>query len=443
MKSVLFFLLAIALPAAALDGRKTTARDLSVELTRFELPNGMVVLLAPDKTGSSVFVSTSFRAGTLYEPKGCSGMAHLVEHIMATGSTPDTDYAALLERRRSRFFNAYTDFETMEFQTIVPAEELPAALWVSADRLGSIPPLIDDKLVERNRKIVLQERAIRDVDAPYGMPREKLFTRLFAVPHPLHGNVIGTVGELSSVTGNEVRKFVETVLVPANGILTIVGRFEVNEARRWIEQTLGRLPPGQRASTPRFPPLQVSLTDTADEIVSRDPAVTMAWRLPMPHDEAVTLALGAQLLSFMTDGAWGMRLGAGLLENEAESLFMVQLVVPYDEPASAVQSDAEGFVRILTRTVMPLELYLAANVVLDRVALFDLDTIDGRAARLTRLERLFHSRVTVADEAAQHWLIDPSAVRDLSRNILESPRVVLHARPTRPRPARVAKAKHR
>ena len=108
-----------------------------------------------------------------------------------------------------------------------------------------------------------------------------------------------------------------------------------------------------------------------------------------------------------------------------------------------MQSDAEGFVRILTRTVMPLELYLAANVVLDRLALFDLDTTDGRARRLTRLERFFHSKVTVADEATQHWLIDPSAVRDLSRNILEAPKVILHARPTRPRPARVAKAKRR
>jgi hypothetical protein len=138
-----------------------------------------------------------------------------------------------------------------------------------------------------------------------------------------------------------------------------------------------------------------------------------------------------------------MRLGAGLLENESESMFLVQLVVPYDEPVSAMQSDAEGFVRFLTRTVMPLELYLAANVQLDRIALFDLDTTLGRAQRLVRLERLFRSRVTVAEDAAQHWNIDPSAVRDLSRNILESPKVVLHARPTRPRPARVAKRQRR
>jgi predicted Zn-dependent peptidase len=212
--------LLVALPAAALDhrgeGRKTTARDLAVDLQRYELPNGLVVLLAPDPAGSSVFVSTSFRAGTLYEPRGCSGMAHLVEHILASGPTPETDYAGLLERRGARYFNAHTDFETLQFESIVPAEELPLALWVSADRLGAIPPLVDDAGVERNRRIVLQERALRDVDAPYGLPREKLFSRLFAAPHPLHGSVIGTVSELDQVTAAEVRKFASTLLVPAN-----------------------------------------------------------------------------------------------------------------------------------------------------------------------------------------------------------------------------------
>ena len=441
MKSFILTIL-LALPALATEGRKTTARDLSLDVIRYELPNGMVVLLAPDKTGSSVLVTTSFRAGTLYEPGGTSGMAHLVEHIMATGPTPDTDYAALLERRRSRFFNAFTDFETMEFQAMVPAEELPAALWVSADRLGAIPPLVTDAVVERNRKIVLQERAIRDVDAPYGIPREKLFSKLFAAPHPLHGSVIGNVDELKAVKGDDVRRFASTLLVPANGILTIVGRFEVDQARRLIDETLGRLPPGRRAETPRFPPLQQGLVDTAEEIVSRDPAVVLAWRFPLPHDEAVTLALGAQLFSFMTDGAWGMRLGADLLENESESTFMLHLIVPYDEPVSAMQSDAEGFVRFLTRTVMPLELYLAANVQLDRIALFDLDTSFGRASRMVRLERFSKMKVSVAEDASRHWNIDPGAVRDLSRGILDAPKVILHARPTRPRPARVVK-KHR
>ena len=228
------------------EGRKTTAKDLSVSLERFVLPNGLVVLLAPDPLVSSVFVSITFRAGTLFEPPGRSGMAHLVEHVMASGPTPETDYPGLLERRGSRYFNATTDFETMQFQTVTRAAELPAALWVVGDRLGSVPPLIDAALIERNRRIVIQERALRDVDAPYGLPRERLFQRLFAAPHPLHGSVIGEVAELEKVTDADVRAFVSSYLVPANAILTLVGRFDSGEARRLVEQHLGSLPAGTR-----------------------------------------------------------------------------------------------------------------------------------------------------------------------------------------------------
>lgn len=427
--------------AGALDhrgeGRKTTPRDLSVDLKRYELPNGLVVLLAPDPSVSSVMVQMTFRAGTLYEPPRRSGMAHLVEHVMASGPTPDTDYAALLERRRSRYFNATTNTETMSFETVVPAEELPLALWVCADRLAAIAPLVDDALVERNRRVVLQERALRDVDAPYGMVREALFAKLFAAPHPLHGSVIGLVDELKLVSGEDVRAFAKSLLVPANAILTVVGRFDLAQARQLVEASLGRLPAGTRARIPSFSPLQEAITAATREAVSREPGVMMAWRFRIPHDEAVALGLGAQLLSFMTDGAWGMRLSAALEENEAESMFNVNLVVPYDEPANAVQSDAEGFVRLLTRTQMPLELVLAANVQLDRIALFDLDTLEGRARRLTRVERLFQQRLSVADDAAAHWWLDPAVIRDMAREFLNAPRVVVHARPARPRPARV------
>jgi predicted Zn-dependent peptidase len=384
-------------------------------------------------------VEMTFRAGTLHEPPGRSGMAHLVEHVMASGPTPETDYDGLLERRRARYFNASTEFETMAFQTLVPAEELPLALWVTADRLGSLPPLIDDALVERNRRVVLQERNLRDVDAPYGIPRERLFARLFAAPHPLHGSVIGTVEELERVNAADVRAFVSRLLVPANGILTVVGRFDPAGARSLIEQHLGRLPAGQRSPVPAFPSLQQGSALTADEVVSREPSVALAWRFPIPHDEAIALGLGAQLLSFMTDGAWGMRLDAFLQEGEAESVFLVALTVPWDEPASVVQSDVDGFIRLLTRKEMPLDLVQAANVVLDRIALFDLETLAGRSHRLTRLERLFHNRISVSSDCSAHWRLDPSEIRNMAQSFLEGPKVVLHARPTRPRPARAGR----
>ena len=60
-----------------------------------------------------------------------------------------------------------------------------------------------------------------------------------------------------------------------------------------------------------------------------------------------------------------------------------------------------GFMRIFTMKQMPLELFQPANLALDRLALFDLETLEGRSRRLTQLERL-RPGTTVAADCATH-----------------------------------------
>ena len=237
--------------------RKTTPAQLAVSAQRSVLANGLVVILAPDPAASGVAVWMTFRAGAQRQPPGKSGLAHLAEHLLASGPTPDTDYAGMHELRRARHFNASTGLDAMDFEAVVPAEELPFALWAMADRLGTLAPRIDAKEVERNRRVVVQERAIRDVDAPYGLVGEQLFQRLYLAPHPLHGGVIGTPEELASVTADDVRRFVSEYVVPANGVLVIVGRFDPAVARDLVASTVGRRPASTstraRSCTPAGP----------------------------------------------------------------------------------------------------------------------------------------------------------------------------------------------
>jgi predicted Zn-dependent peptidase len=410
---------------------------LSVQHERFQLANGLVVLLALDPTAASAAVWMSFRAGALYEPPGRGGLAHLVEHLLAVGPTPGTDYAGILERRRARYFNAHTSYDRLTFEVVVPAEELPAALWVAGDRLATVPGLLDDQVVAKELRVVGEERAARDVDSPYGLFREHVFRRLFERPHPLHGGVIGAPDELARATAEDVRRFLAEYLVPANAILTVAGRFDPAATRASIEELFGGLAAGRRARAPSLPPLDTGLVDAKQEPLGRCPRVAIAWRFPAPPPEdGAALALGAQLLTYLTDGAWGMRLGAGLAQYDGEDLFLLELTVPYDEPMSVVHADAEGFLRQLTRKEMPVELVAAANLGLDRITLHELDSVAGRAEVLTELEHAYGGQYRVADLLGWHWLMEPGAVRDTARRYLQGPSVVVHARPTRPRPAR-------
>jgi predicted Zn-dependent peptidase len=419
------------------ERRRTTSAQLSVDAQRFVLENGLVVVLAPDPTASGVAVWTTFRAGALREPAGKTGLAHLVEHMVFSGTTPETDYAALLEARRARALNAETGFEAMTFEVVVPPEELPVALWVMADRLTTLPPRIDGGEVERQRRVVQQERALRFVDAPYGAVEEQLFRRLYAPPHPLRGGVIGVPDELAAVGADDVRRFVEQYLVPSNAILVLAGRFDPPVARALVARTMGRLPAGHAPALAALPPPGAAYIDAQPERHARQPRVTFAWRLPgTGREDAFALRLGAQLLTYFVDGAWGMQIGAGVIEYEGEALFEMELTVPYDEPMQTVHADADGFLRMLTHKEMPLEFLIAANLALDRFALSRLDGPEGRARVLTELELRTGGRMTLPEYLGFHWQLDGGILRDTARRHLKGPRLVVHARPERPKKAR-------
>lgn len=407
---------------------------LSVTVDRLVLRNGLVVLLAPDPGAGNAAVYMSFRAGALHEPPGQAGLAHLVEHVMAVGPTPETDYAAILERRRAQHFNAITRFDRMTFEAVVPAEELPAALWVARDRLTAVPPLVDDAVVERNRRAVLEERALTHVDAPYGLFGDYVLARVFAPPHPLHRGVIGAPEELARIGAEDVRRFVASQLVPANAILTVAGRFDAAEVRRSIEALFGGLPPGSPAHASTLPPLSGAVVEKRQEPLGRCPRVTVAWRFRGASvEEAAALELGAEFFTFVTDNAFDMRVDAALAQYDGENAFFLDVTIPYDEPIYAVHADAEGLLRQLTARELPDDLVQAGNLALDREALELLDSVAGRARLLTDLEHQYGGKYPVADLLAWHWRIDRFIIRDTARQFLRGDAVEVHARPTQPR----------
>jgi len=82
------------------------------EVDRYTLPNGMVVVLAPDHSTPAVSMNIWINVGAFNELDSESGTSHFIEHLLFDGSADlkPGEGAALIEASGGNF-NAYTDYD--------------------------------------------------------------------------------------------------------------------------------------------------------------------------------------------------------------------------------------------------------------------------------------------------------------------------------------------
>lgn len=424
------------LPGQEVATRRTTTADFAYPVERWVAPNGLVVLMSPDPAVHQVVVDLTFNAGALYEPATKSGLAHLTEHALSSGDSPDTDYRALLEASGALEFNGSTTPDHLAWRLVVPPEALPLALWANAERLGTLPAQLTPEALARHRRIVLQERLMRLGDAAYGSAEVAIMARLFPAGHPLHLGVLGTPSTLQAITVEDVRAFAATFLVPKNAVLTLTGRFEPAVAKDWVGRTLGRLPPGAPAAPPpATPTLGEDVKVKIAEALGRRPRVSLAWTLDQPFDEVnEALTFGAALLAVYTDGLVGMRVAADFVRYRAGALFVLNVTLPHEVDMLEAGGNAEVVYRFLSKVPMPVDLVVTTFHVLDRLTLARLASPAQRAALLTDLERNPPSVVQGYSPLDRHWRLTPLSLQAQAASALKGGRLTLQVRPTRPLP---------
>jgi predicted Zn-dependent peptidase len=420
--------------------RASSRADLTPRFERYVTSNGLVVLLSPDEKMNGVVVDLSFSAGALHQPKDKGGLAHLTEHVIGTGLT--TDYRALLEGRGGIDFNAFTTLDRLNFTVLVPPEELPLALWVNADRMGtSREGTLDADALRRHQRLVAQERVHRVDDAPYGGNAVAMMRALFPLGHPLRSGVIGSRDEIHALTPADVMGFARQHFVPANGVLTLVGRFEPAVAKEWISRLLEPLPRGTAATSPApMPGATPDVKVTVTEELGRRPKISFAWALDDPRTNvSEALQFGSLLLSLYTDGFAGMNVSAAFVPFVNGGLFVLEVTSPHVLDKAEAIGNAEVVYRYLAQAMMPKDIVAATLLAWDRALMARLHTAQGLASLLVTQETLPKDALNPLTASERHWALTPDSIQAITSGVLKGPRVVIYSKPTRPLPRKELK----
>ena len=155
------------------------------ELESYVLDNGLTVVIAPDHKVPKVAVTLQYRVGSVNEPAGPSGFAHLFEHLMFSGTPTYADIDATLSAQ-GLFYNATTEQDATTYFANGMASTLPVILSVQADQMANLGGDVTEAELNLERSVVLNEMRQTVLDAPAGAAFTALQTGIFPEGHPYH-----------------------------------------------------------------------------------------------------------------------------------------------------------------------------------------------------------------------------------------------------------------
>ena len=255
---------------------------LSIPYEKYELSNGLDVILSEDHSVPFVQVNLWYDVGSKDEVTGKTGFAHLFEHLMFQGSANhDTEYFAPLQPIGAQI-NGTTSSDRTNYFEGVPSEYLPLALWLESDRMGYLLPALTDEKLANQQDVVRNERRQRYEIRPYGMIWVWLFENLYPEGHPYHIPTIGKHEDIENANMDDVKDFFKKWYAPNNASLVICGDFDPEEAKALVEQYFGEIPRGDEVQSLT----EASAVLTEEKIVYKeDPLapqskVYVAWLTP-------------------------------------------------------------------------------------------------------------------------------------------------------------------
>ena len=271
-------------------------KEFEKKVTEFTLPNGLHFILVERHDAPVVSFQTYVNAGSVDDPGGRTGLAHMMEH-MAFKGTPNIgtknwpeekkalDYIEVvysrLEQEQNKWFRsdpkkieaiekeldaaiekANSFVEENEYDRIVEANggvgmnagtsedstqyvyNFPSnriELWFLLESERFLHPVFREFYKERD--VVREERRMRVESNPQGQLVEALLATAYEA-HPYHNMPGGWASDIESFRRPEAEAFFREHYTPGNMTIAIAGDVNPVQARRMADKYFGRLRKG-------------------------------------------------------------------------------------------------------------------------------------------------------------------------------------------------------
>jgi predicted Zn-dependent peptidase len=349
--------------------------------------------------------------------------------------------------------NGSTWLDRTNYYETLPSHQAELALWLEADRMGTLLDALSQENLDNQREVVKNEKRWSYDNRPYGSWYEKLQGHLYPEDHPYHHVTIGSMEDLDAASVEDVSDFFRTYYAPNNAVLSVVGDVDPDDIRRWAERYFGGIP-----ANPAIPPLgDLSLPPTLgaerrETVFDRVPLprVYVGFRAPAYGDPRLdALDIASQVLA----GGKGSRLHKRLVRQEriAQDVALVALgfvggasicagwaTVRPGVSVERVEAALHEELETLAREPISDDELARARALIETEELAGLSRVEERADRLSMYATLFDDPDLINQTLPRYLSVTADQIRQVASEVfLPENRVVLTYLPELP-PAETA-----
>ena len=218
-----------------------------IDFQQHELSNGLKVFIHEDHSSKTAVLNILYAVGSRDEQPDKTGFAHLFEHLMFGGSKHISSFDEPLQAVGGEN-NAFTSTDITNYYITLPGNNLETAFWLESDRMMELS--FSDKVLEVQRKVVIEEFKQRYLNQPYGDIWLKLRPLAYQ-KHPYQWATIGKdISHIEQATMGDVKDFFYRYYRPNNACLVVAGDVREKEVLALANKWFGAIPSGESHRAP-------------------------------------------------------------------------------------------------------------------------------------------------------------------------------------------------
>lgn len=216
----------------------------TINVSSFDLPNGLKVILAPSNNMQTAAVCVYNMNGARFDPADGRGISYLYQYLMFDGNENLESYDHILFiNKMGGIVSGRVSYDNSIFYEVLPASEINVALWLESERLKTLR--LEDANIDYHKNEVFS-RISRLWESNLDFKAQTWISAKIFEGSPYAVPLYGDLSKIRSLSNDRIRDNYRKFQNLSNIFLIIAGKFDINELKAGINRFFQNIPPGKR-----------------------------------------------------------------------------------------------------------------------------------------------------------------------------------------------------